>query len=157
MGYQDIDYLRVKQNLEDGYIHLKRIDEAIEEIEGKYRFPIDRDKFEKILQNRIDVAFSDQIIYRFSKLQDLIGAKLFKSFLLYQGENVDKPFRDILNRFEKIKILNVEEWFELRQLRNEIAHNYENNQDIAIEILNGIFEKRNELRTILDRINKLTK
>lgn len=157
MGYQDIDYLRVKQNLEEGYIHLKRIDEAIEEIEGKYRFPIDRDKFEKILQNRIDVAFSDQIIYRFSKLQDLIGAKLFKSFLLYQGENVDKPFRDILNRFEKIKILNVEEWFELRQLRNEIAHNYENNQDIAIEILNGIFEKRNELRTILDRINKLTK
>ncbi|HIC10595.1 MAG TPA: hypothetical protein EYO61_04470 [Campylobacterales bacterium] len=157
MGYQDIDYLRVKKNLDNGYIHLKRIDEAIEEIEEKYRFPIDRDKFEKILQNRIDLAFSDQIIYRFSKLQDLIGAKLFKSFLLYQGENVDKPFRDILNRFEKIKILDVEEWFELRQLRNEIAHNYESSQDIAIEILNGIFEKRNELRTILDRIDKLTK
>ncbi len=157
MGYQDINYLRVKQNLEEGYIHLKRIDEAIEEIEKKYRFPIDRDKFEKILQNKIDLAFSDQIIYRFSKLQDLIGAKLFKSFLLYQGENVDKPFRDILNRFERIKILDVEEWFELRQLRNEIAHNYESSQDIAIEILNGIFEKRNELRTILDRIDKLTK
>ena len=48
MGYQDIDYLRVKKNLDNGYIHLKRIDEAIEEIEEKYRFPINKDKLEKI-------------------------------------------------------------------------------------------------------------
>jgi len=44
------------------------------------------------------LAYSDQSIYRFSKLQDCMGAKLFKSVLLYQGENVNKPFLDILNQ-----------------------------------------------------------
>jgi len=157
MGSQDLDLVKVQHNLKEGFIHLKRVDEAIEEIERKYHFPINATDFEKILENRIDLAFSDQIIYRFSKLQDLIGAKLFKAFLLYQGENVDIPFRDILNRFEKIEILNVEEWFEVRHLRNEIAHNYESSQNIAIEILNGIFETRNDLRKILVKIESLTK
>ncbi len=41
-------------------------------------------------------AFCDQVVYRFSKLQDIMGAKLFKSFLLFQGENINKPFLDIL-------------------------------------------------------------
>jgi uncharacterized protein with HEPN domain len=157
MGRANIDLERVQHNLKEGFIHLKRVNEAIEEIETKYIFPISSNEFQKILENRVDLAFSDQIIYRFSKLQDLIGEKLFKSFLLYQGENVDKPFRDILNRFEKIEILNVEEWFEIRHLRNEIAHNYESNESVAIEILNGIFETRKDLQRILEKIQNLTK
>jgi len=56
-----------------------------------------------------------------------MGAKLFKSFLLYQGENVDKPFLDILN---------VDEWFELIDIRNEIAHDYGESTNIAISVLN---------------------
>jgi uncharacterized protein with HEPN domain len=152
MGSQNLDLQIVQQHLKEGFTHLRRVDEAIEEIEKRYRFPISEVEFHEILENRVDLAFSDQIIYRFSKLQDLIGAKLFKSFLLYQGENVDKPFRDILNRFEKIEILNVEEWFEVRHLRNEIAHNYDSNEDVVIEILNGIFETRNELKRILEKI-----
>jgi hypothetical protein len=155
MGSENLDLIKVQHNLQEGFIHLQRVNEAIEEIEKKYSFPISENDFEKILENRVDLAFSDQIIYRFSKLQDLIGAKLFKSFLLYQGENIDRPFRDILNRFEQIEILNVEEWFEVRNLRNEIAHNYDSNQNIAIEILNGIFETRNDLRKILDKITIL--
>ena len=39
----------------------------------------------------------EDLIYRFSKLQDCMGAKLFKSVLLYEGENVNKPFLDLLN------------------------------------------------------------
>ena len=44
-----------------------------------------------------------KIIYRFSKLQDCMGTKLFKSVLMYQGENVNKPFLDILNTIYKLK------------------------------------------------------
>lgn len=30
-----------------------------------------------------------------------MGAKLFKSLLLYEGEYINRPFLDILNRLEK--------------------------------------------------------
>ena len=45
--------------------------------------PIAQKQFAELLTNRIELAFADQIIYRFSKAQDTIGAKLFKAFLLY--------------------------------------------------------------------------
>ena len=83
--------------------------------------------------------FSDQIIYRFSKAQDTIGAKLFKTYLLVQGENSDKPFLDILNGLEKSSIVNVEKWFELREIRNEIAHDYEDNECHGKDVINLIY------------------
>jgi uncharacterized protein with HEPN domain len=60
-----------------------------------------------------------------------MGAKLFKSLLLYQGENVN---------------------FEIRDLRNEIAHDYNSNDDIAMEMLNSIFRLKDDLRKILEKI-----
>ncbi len=65
--------------------------------------------------------------------------KLFKSVLLYLGENTNKPFLDILNQLEKIDIIDVDEWFEIRDLRNEIAHDYDNNDLTAMNILNTIY------------------
>ncbi len=99
------------------------------------------------------LAFADQIIYRFSKAQDSMGAKLFKAFMLYQGENVDKPFLNILNSLEKLEILDVDEWFELREIRNEIAHNYEENEATGRAIINSIYNSKNELQSILNMIN----
>jgi uncharacterized protein with HEPN domain len=86
-----------------------------------------------------------------------MGAKLFKSVLLFQGENTNKPFLDILNQLEKIDIIDVDEWFEIRDLRNEIAHDYEDNDTVAINILNTIYKLRNELKDILNAIEALTK
>ena len=84
-----------------------------------------------------------------------MGAKLFKSVLLYEGENVNKPFLDILNRLEDIDIINVDEWFEIRDLRNEIAHDYEDNDEMAINILNTIYKLKVDLREILSAITNL--
>ncbi len=61
-----------------------------------------------------------------------------QSFLLYQGENANKPFLDILNQLEKIDIINVNEWFEIRDLRNEIANDYQDGDEVAVNILNSI-------------------
>jgi len=69
------------------------------------------------MHDNVALAFADQIIYRFSKAQDSMGAKLFKAFMFFQDENVDKPFMDILNSLEKLEILEVDEWFELREIR----------------------------------------
>jgi len=62
---------------------------------------------------------------------------------------------DILNQLEVIDIVNVDEWFEIRDLRNEIAHDYEDNDEIAINILNTIYKVKIELKDILDGIVKL--
>jgi uncharacterized protein with HEPN domain len=84
-----------------------------------------------------------------------MGAKLFKSLLLFQGENVNKHFLDILNQLEKINVIDVDEWFEIRDLRNEIAHYYEDNELESITILNTIYKLRNELKNILNTIKKI--
>ena len=75
---------------------------------------------------------------------------MFKAFLLAQGEDVDRPFLDILNNLEKINILSVDSWFELRDLRNEISHNYD--ADEARTILNTILEYRPKLEAVLNAI-----
>ena len=156
MGNKTVVYrTKVELNLSESYKHLQRLNGAFEQLSLKYSFPIDKKSYQNIIGNIQDLAFSDQIIYRFSKLQDSIGAKLFKSLLLYQGENIDKPFLDILNSLEKIDVVNVEEWFEIRDLRNEIAHDYEDNDTIAIDILNTIYELKNELEKILDTIRRM--
>ena len=46
----------------------------------------------------------------------------------------------------EIDIVYADEWFELRDLRNEIAHDYENNDYLAIDILKNIFELKHELK-----------
>ncbi|SHO81078.1 hypothetical protein MNB_SV-15-1523 [hydrothermal vent metagenome] len=156
MGNKTLIYkIKVEDNLKQSYTHLKRLNNAFTQLQNRYIFPIDKNSYIKIIDNIQDLAFSDQIIYRFSKLQDTIGAKLFKGLLLYQGENIDKPFLDILNQLEKIDIVNVDEWFELRDLRNEIAHDYDNSDYLAIDILNNIFELKKELEKILNSVKNL--
>lgn len=148
---------RFKKSLKEVQIHLLRIDQAFEALGKKYNFPLSPDNFHTLLQNSVEIAYADQIIYRFSKAQDSIGAKLFKAFLLYQGENVDRPFLDILNSLERIHIINIDQWFELREIRNEIAHDYENNEEHSNTILNSIYKHKDELRTILSIMDSLIK
>ncbi len=148
---------KVKDNLTESYKHLKRLDDAFVELNKFYPIPLKIQDYVNILDNVQCLAYSDQIIYRFSKLQDCMGAKLFKSILLYQGENIDKPFLDILNQLEKMDIISVDDWFEMRDLRNEIAHDYEDNDGIAINILNMIYKIKDELMNILNAINNLIK
>jgi hypothetical protein len=129
--------------------HIGRIDVAFSELSRSYSFPISIQGFHGLLQSDIHLAFADQIIYRFSKALDCMGAKLFKSFLLFQGENIDKPFLDILDSLERIDILKVDTWFELREIRNEISHEYDENEEAGRAALNSIFEYKGELKRIV--------
>ena len=154
MGSSTLVYKKkFEKAFQESQIHIKRINEAFIELQNHYTFPINTTDFEKLLENKVELAFADQIIYRFSKAQDSMGAKLFKAYMLYQGTNVDKPFLDILNSLEKLNILEVDEWFELREIRNEIAHDYEDNTKLAVDILNSIFKHKKELENILNAIS----
>ena len=157
MGNKTLVYKeKVKHSLTESYKHLKRLEDAFLQLKQSYNLPLVKESYQLILDDLESLAYSDQIIYRFSKLQDCMGAKLFKSILLYQGENVDKPFLDILNQLEKMDIINVDDWFEIRDLRNEIAHDYEDNNNISVNILNTIYTLKDELKIILDNTKALT-
>ena len=153
MGNKTLIYQKkLSDNLRESYKHFHRLESALDALQEVHSFPLNKDTFDAIVKSREHLAYSDQVIYRFSKLQDCMGAKLFKSVLLYQGENINRPFLDILNQLEKMEIVNIDEWFEIRDLRNEIAHDYEDNELVAIDILNTIFKLKNELEEILNAI-----
>jgi len=91
-----------------------------------------------------EVANIDQFLFRFAKLQDAVGQKLFKTVLLFLKEDIDgKPFIDILNLMEKLYLLeDANIWKQLRDDRNELAHNYEDEPDQMSETINKLYDKR---------------
>ena len=108
-------------------------------------FPLDVDKYRILTDDEIEHI--DQMIYRFSKLQDSIGERLFKSVLMFLEEDIkNKPFLDVLNRLEQLMILpSKDEWLKLRKLRNELSHEYSNEDEENVAALNMLFD---EVKTI---------
>lgn len=107
-------------------------------------------------QNDEEIAQIDQFIYRFSKLQDAIGNKLFRSVLLILGEDIsNKSAIDIFNKLEQLEIISdYDKWRNLRNLRNELAHEYEEDLDYTAELLNKLLKQKLELESYLDNILK---
>ena len=99
------------------------------------------------------MSFIDQMIYRFSKLQDTMGEKIFPSILMLFEEDVKKlTFIDRLNRLEELELLYKDEWMSLRKVRNEIAHEYSFNKDEVVDSINMVFERLDKLLKIYDNI-----
>jgi len=126
--------------------HIKRLKFATGKI--KSLMPLD-EKIYKSLSDE-EVAYIDQFLYRFAKLQDTLGQRLFKYTLKFLGEDIEnKPFIDILNLLEKLTVIDsAKEWMELRGYRNELSHNYENNPQTAVELINTLFLKQKILEEI---------
>ena len=66
---------------------------------------------------------TDQIIYRFTQLQDAMGERLVPAMLGWLREPHETwPMRDRLDRLEKLGYLEVETWLQWRDVRNRLAH-----------------------------------
>ena len=105
-------------------------------------------------QNITDI---DQFLYRFGKLQDAVGEKLFTAILMFLREEKirSKSFIDILNRLEKLEILDSkDDWFELRKIRNDLSHNYDDNPAEMASAINYIYEKKDTLESIYLKVKK---
>jgi hypothetical protein len=91
----------------------------------------------------------DQMIFRFSKLQDTMGEKVFPTILELNGEDVKRlTFIDRLNRLEELGLLYKNEWMSLRKERNEIAHEYTFNKEEVVDGINLIYMRVNKLLEI---------
>lgn len=122
--------------------HILRIKDSSEQMQNFML--LDSESYQHL--SKLQVQIIDQFLFRFAKLQDSIGEKLFKAILIFLDEDVDnKPFIDILNRMEKLEILgNVEEWRELKDTRNELSHAYDEPDEMVLSI-NKIFSKKDNL------------
>ena len=95
------------------------------------------------------------LIFRFSKLQDLIGAKIFRSFLEYSGFSTQGvSYFDILKEMEKEGIIDIDSWSELRELRNTIAHEYPEENDEMVESINLFIDRSHTLVEIANILEK---
>jgi hypothetical protein len=111
--------------------------------------PLDATRYQQLSDDEIEHI--DQFLFRFAKLQDTMGEKLFMLLLEFlKEENIrNKPFIDILNRLEQLGLLEDKNiWLELRKIRNDIAHQYEDEPQQATEALNAIYASK----AILEKI-----
>lgn len=131
-----------KEKLYECDIHVAKIEDAKGYL--KNIMPLTVDKY--ISLNKIDSSFIDQLNFRFTKLQDTMGDGIFKSILILSKEDVKKmTFLDVLNRLEELEIVNKNDWLTLREVRNEIAHEYSFNKGEVVENINLIYQKSDDL------------
>ena len=76
--------------------------------------------------SKADRRLLDQFAYRYTRLQDDMGARLVPAVLKALGEDV-APM-SALDRFGRLEQLgwlpSADEWMALRQVRNQFAHDY---------------------------------
>jgi len=129
---------RLKNYLKEAKIHIERLNEVLKEIEKIY--PLDVEKFKQLTIEQKNML--DTLAFRFSKLQDLVGTKIFREFLDEVGFITEgKSFLEILKEIEKEGIIDIDTWSEFRKARNLIAHDYPDEWEEKIEVVKKIESK----------------
>lgn len=129
------DYSRIAD------IHFLKLDKSLKEVHKL--MPLSSSTLEKLSYQQL--AFLDMMTTRFGKLQDIIGAKIMPLILEILKE--DAPaFIDKLNRLEKLGYLeDANWWIELRDIRNQIAHDYPDDYHLLSQHLLILSAKAGEL------------
>jgi hypothetical protein len=96
------------------------------------KMPRDESLFTDYENQRVVNSF----LFNYMKIQDKIGAKLFRAILFELREIDDDsvPMKDMLNRLEKLHLIeSASQWDTLREVRNAIAHEYPLDTEERIE------------------------
>jgi hypothetical protein len=140
---------RLNNYFNEAQKHIDLISESLEVLEPK--IPISN--YENL--NQLERFALNALIFRFSKLQDLIAVKIFRNYLDFSGfDVVEKSFFDILREVEKEGIVDIDSWAELRELRNKIAHEYPEEMDEMLESINLFIKKSHLLVEISKRLEQ---
>lgn len=148
----NLNNIKLKKYFNECDKHLQRIEEAYADI--KDSVPLTVEKYQ--ILSKDEVQDIDQYLYRFSKLQDTLGQKIFKLVLdIYEPTPEVIPFIDMLNKLEKLNFLdNTKEWIHLRDVRNKIAHQYDDEPYEMTQALNDILNQKNILKAIYERFKQ---
>ena len=69
-------------------------------------------------------------------------------------DTTEKNFFDILKEIEKEGIIDIDSWDELRKFRNQIAHEYPEEEDEVIESINLFTKKSEKLISMAKKLEK---
>ena len=91
--------------------------------------------------------------FRFSKLQDLLGSKIFREYLsVLQYPIEDKNFLELLKELDKEQIIDIDIWSEFRAVRNSISHDYPFEAEEKHEAINYLIKNVHYLIAITQKI-----
>ncbi len=141
----NIEKLKLKKIIFECDQHIDKLNTACSKL--KSSFPLTGQSYKNFADD--ELSYLDQYLYRFSKLQDSVGQKLFKAVLAYKKEEVaNLSFIDIVNRLEQLEYLHDGDgWFDLRNIRNQLAHDYEDDPKQLVGIINKIFAQKAKLES----------
>ncbi len=141
----NVEKLRLQKIIFECHKHIEKLNTAYQKLERL--LPLTETSYLNFDEDQ--TSYLDQFLYRFSKLQDSIGQKLFKAVLDFKKEDTTaKSFIDILNRLEQLEYLqDIDGWFELRTIRNQLAHDYEDDSEELVAIINKIFSQKTKLES----------
>jgi len=106
---------RIKTYLEEADIHINRIKKVLNSIP----YPFEEEYLDDDMLDKLDV-----LAFRFSKLQSLVGEKLFREYLKLFYDVEGKSFLELLKLLEKEGVIDIDTWGEFRKVRNFISHDY---------------------------------
>jgi len=137
--YLDELELKLKSAIDEEEKHFKRFFSACKKLKTSFPFG------EKTLEDDDTVEHLDQMTWRFVKIQDSIGRRFIPYVVEYNFDTTDGlTFRDMLNKLEKLSIIDSQTWNQFRILRNDITHVYPDD-DKLIDTLNEIYAKQDDL------------
>ena len=101
--------------------HLDALHDALTDMRQRALSPSEYEHLSKA-----DRRLLDQFAYRYTRLQDDMGARLMPAVLRALGEDVAAmPALDRFSRLEQLGWLpSADSWNVLRQIRNQFAHDY---------------------------------
>lgn len=142
--------IKLERTLRECESHLLRLNSAYSKMQ--HFMPLTAERYEKLTEDEIEHI--DQYLYRFSKLQDTIGERLFKFTLDSLGENTaKKSFIDIFNKLEQLDIVSdYDIWAQLREIRNELTHEYVEDAGENAVRLNKIYKVKDRLALYFEQI-----
>jgi len=143
----------IESAVKENESHRKRIERVVNLLKGL--FPADASAFQKFSEEEIEHV--DQFIYRFAKMQDSLGTRLIPALYSWlEGDRTPRPFLDILNRLEKLKIIkSVDDWQFFRNLRNNLAHDYPESLTQTVETLNLLHSEIGKFLLIFEQLRQV--
>lgn len=132
--------------------HVDALQDALKDMSQRGLTPADYAQLSKT-----DRRLLDQFAYRYTRLQDDMGARLMPAILKALGEDVAAmPALDRFARLEQLGWLpDAEGWNTLGQIRNQFAHDYPDSPAQRFDRLKAAIQAAGQLLSIMDHINHL--
>jgi hypothetical protein len=131
--------------------HVEALTDALQDMQTRALNPEEYGNLSKA-----DRRLVDQFAYRYTRLQDDLGARLMPAVLNALSEDVRSMSAvDRFGRLEQLGWLpSADQWLALRQVRNQFAHEYPDSSVERFERLQMATEAARQLLSIVELFNQ---